>query len=437
MRRLKRLWIGMVRVAGRGLDVLRGKRYYSFYFSTVSIADSVLAIGYAGMSLLLLPGTRGGRERLAAAVRARYGGEAFFYGSARSALYDHLGSLQLPDGAEVVVTGFTCEVVANAVVQAGLRPVYADIDPLTYCMDPGSVRQVVTDNTAVLVIQHTFGIPAAMDELLQIARERDLYVIEDCAVALGTTHRGQLAGTFGDAAIFSFELSKTITSCRGGMLVLHRTDRALDRQRTRYADVPEPTPWQTASVLFQLGASGLLYRPGVYPIGELVAGVLLKVGIFQPSTTKVETEGRRSRNYLVRLSHGQAALLLRQWRQMPEVFSRARELTARYRGALAEKGWETRGVTSAEACLVRYPLRRSRRDRLRDRLRRQGVEMGYWFTAPLSSPSVDHERLGYVDGMCVTAEEVARDVMNLPTHPRITDEVSRIIIEAIEAHDDE
>lgn len=417
---------------------LRGERHYCFYFTTITLGDAIRAFGYALASTFRIPVAGGARDALAGAVRERYGGEVFFYGSARSALCDHLCALELPQGAEIVVTGFTCEVVANAVLQAGLRPVYADIDPITYGADPTSVRRVLSDRTAVIIVQHSFGNPAALPELLTIARDHGLYVIEDCAVALGSAHDGQPLGTFGDAAIVSFELSKTITSCRGGMLVVHGATEIVERQRTRYGAVPEPRAGQAAAGLFQLSLSGVLYRPRIYPLGRPVADILFRLGLFRPSTLPIELRAGRPESWMVRLSPGQAAILLRQWRRLPAIMERARTIAARYEDGLATCSDVEIAAVGPEACLIRYPLRTRNRDRLHRLFEEEGIELGSWFTAPLSSPAVDQAVFGYREGQCPEAERTAATICNLPTHVRITDEVVEKVMGLVRvAHADE
>jgi perosamine synthetase len=429
--RLRRAAALATRAVEGARDALRGKRRYCLYYSTITATDAILALSYALAALLRVPVARARRAELAGAVRSRYGGEAFFYGSARSALYDHLCALDLPAGSEVVVTGFTCEVVANAVIQAGLRPVYADIDPDTYCMTAETLRNVMSERTSAVIVQHTFGIPAPLDELIPVARSHNAFVIEDCAVALGTSHAGKPVGVFGDAAIFSFELSKVITSGRGGLLLLN--NRALSsRQRARYSEVPEPSATRAAQVLAQLGLSGFLYRPRVHPVGELVALILFKLGIFQASTSQTEREGGRPQGYLVRLAPGQAAILLRQWRRLPAIFSQARSLTAKYDAAFAGAAART-GAPDSQACLVRYPIHVRDRESLSAALDAEGIEMGSWFSAPLSSAAIEHERFGYQYGMCPVAETTARTVCNLPTHPRMTGELTGRVIATTQA----
>ncbi len=417
-------------VAGGGA-LLRGRSSYSFYFTTIRPADALAAIGLAFASAVRGRAFSRSRDALAEAAKMRFGGEAFFYGSARSALYDYLRGLELPDQSEVVVTGFTCEVVANAVVQAGLRPVYADIDPETLGTDPTSVLRVLSDRTGAIIVQHTFGNPADLQDLLRLARDRGLPVIEDCAVALGSAHEGRPLGTFGDAAIVSFELSKTITSCRGGMLVVQGPEDTVARHRKRYEAVPEPSRRHAAAVLLQLGLSGFLYRPRLYPLGRPVADALFRLGVFRPSTLPVELRAGRPEAYLVRLSGGQARILLRQWRRLPGLVEHTRALSARYEAALSACSGVRIVAPGPEACLVRFPLMTPSRERLSQRFEEEGIELGLWFTAPLSSPSVDHAAFGYRAGDCPQAERVAALICNLPAHPRITPAVAEKVIELV------
>ena len=206
-------------------DLLRfflGRKEYSFYFQTLTFSDSLLSLWLFLIQLFGIKAGRNENELLLKEVKKSFKfKEGFLFGSARSSIYAILKSLNYNSGSEVLVTGFTCEVVPNAIINAGYIPVYVDINPVNYCMDPAIVEKLITNNTRAIIIQHTFGIPAQINELINIAQKHNLFVIEDCAVSLGSKYNGKLTGTFGDAAIFSFELSKTITSCWGGMLFLN------------------------------------------------------------------------------------------------------------------------------------------------------------------------------------------------------------------------
>jgi perosamine synthetase len=111
-----------------------------------------------------------------------------------------------------------------AIDYTGAIPVFVDIDPETWCIDPKEIRKAVTPNTKGIMLVHMFGQPAEMDEILQIAREYNLRVIEDAAPSLGSIYKGQKTGTFGDIGCFSFQGAKIAVSGEGGILVTNNED---------------------------------------------------------------------------------------------------------------------------------------------------------------------------------------------------------------------
>jgi len=127
--------------------------------------------------------------------------------------------LGIGPGDEVIVPGFTFVAPANMVIQAGATPVYADIDPLSWCIDPNSVRRCITKRTKAIIPVHVYGNVCDMDVLKNVAEENSLYVIEDTAEAAFSKYRGKCAGTFGDVGCFSFQATKSITMGEGGFVL--------------------------------------------------------------------------------------------------------------------------------------------------------------------------------------------------------------------------
>ncbi|PIS30333.1 hypothetical protein COT42_03215 [Candidatus Saganbacteria bacterium CG08_land_8_20_14_0_20_45_16] len=409
-----------------------GKRNIGFYFATLNAADSFLALFYSFAVLLGLPIASKGGEKLRVLAQNDFGDKKiFFYVSARSALYGHLKCLGFEPGSEVIVTGFTCEVVPNAVVQAGLKPVYIDINPANYCMDPKLLKEKITNKSRVLIIQHTFGIPAQIDELLAIAREHNLYVIEDCAVSLGTRFKGELTGTFGDAAIFSFELSKTITSCRGGMLLINTDNlNGIKKQQDFYEKVPEQPVFYASNILLQLGLSGLLYRPVIFNLGKYLISFLFKLKVFKNSTSVQEEHAKMPENYLLRLSGQQAEVLVRQWKKLDKIIDNSKKLALVYYEGLRDVRKLSAFPIKPEARvnLIRYPILVDNRQDMLDFFWTKGIELDKWFAAPLSSPIIDHSLFGYTFGQCPVAEKCASQICNLPTNLRTTASDARKIV---------
>lgn len=129
-------------------------------------------------------------------------------------------------GDEVIMPGYTFVATATAALEIGAVPVFADIDPHTYTLDPLSVEACVTARTRAIVPVHLGGRPADMDALMALAQRHDLRVIEDAAQAWGAAWRGKKTGTLGHVAGFSFQSSKNITAGEGGMIVSEHADIA-------------------------------------------------------------------------------------------------------------------------------------------------------------------------------------------------------------------
>jgi perosamine synthetase len=139
--------------------------------------------------------------------------------SGTSALQVALLALGIGSGDEVIVPSFTFAATANSVALTGATPVFVDIDPKTYNLDPALIEAAITKKTKAIQVVHLYGLPADMPKIVEIAKRHNLLVIEDAAQAHLASINGQPVGTFGDAAIFSFYPTKNMTSGEGGMIV--------------------------------------------------------------------------------------------------------------------------------------------------------------------------------------------------------------------------
>jgi perosamine synthetase len=162
--------------------------------------------------------------------------------SGTSALHLGLASLGIGSGDEVIVPNFTIISCANAVLYTGARPVFVDVEPDTWCIDPEKIREKITPKTRAIMPVHMFGHPCDMDAIEKIAEENNLYVIEDAAQAHGAEYKGKKVGGFGDISCFSFYANKIVTTGEGGMVLTNNSDVAekarsmknlsFDRERT-------------------------------------------------------------------------------------------------------------------------------------------------------------------------------------------------------------
>ncbi len=145
-------------------------------------------------------------------------------------LHTALWCMGVEPGDEVIVTPLTVISCMNAILYCGAIPVFADINPETYLMDPKSVKGLITEKTKAIMAVHLYGQVCDMTEIMKIAREHNLGVLEDCAQCYLGTHKGQIGGTIGDVGSWSFENSKHLTTGDGGIIAFNDEELG-DRMR--------------------------------------------------------------------------------------------------------------------------------------------------------------------------------------------------------------
>jgi perosamine synthetase len=200
----------------------------------------------------------------ASAFSARLGGlPAITASYGRMAFYYILKALQCPPGSEIVMPALTFWVVPEIARVAGLTPVFADVDPATFNMTADSFARVIGPRTAAVVPTHLWGLPCDMDEIVALARRRGIFVIEDCAHALGATYRGRPVGTLGGAAFFSFQMIKPLNTYGGGMAVVR--DPILAQRVAELSNAaPLPDLKAIKQKLWQGRVQSIVTRPKIF-----------------------------------------------------------------------------------------------------------------------------------------------------------------------------
>lgn len=160
-------------------------------------------------------------SRLTRLLGMRYG---MATSSGTASLHLALLALGIGPGDEVIVPGLTFAAPANMVMAVGARPVFADIDPQTWCVDPQAVRRRISSRTRAVIVTHLYGNVADMPALTALAKKHRVALIEDAAEAIFSKCRGRYAGTWGEIGCFSFQSTKTIAMGEGGFIVSRRAD---------------------------------------------------------------------------------------------------------------------------------------------------------------------------------------------------------------------
>ena len=314
--------------------------------------------------------------------------------SGTSALHAALLTLGIGPGDEVIVPSFTFIATANAPLFTGARPVFADIEPGTYGLDPEDVVERITPKTRAIIPVHYGGCPCRIRELAELAEDHDLVLLEDAAEAFGARSGNKHVGTFGDAGVLSFCQNKVITTGEGGAVV---TDDRNIAERCRL-----------------LRSHGRPDAVDYFSSPEVMDYITL--------------------GYNFRLSNLSAALGLAQLEKADTIIRLRRQKASYYRRKIRKH---------APACTVRdepaghfvvyqiFSIETPKRDGLMAYLGKQGIMTKIYFP-PVHETSYYRDMLGYECDLPVT-NRVASSILSLPMHPGIPVNDMNTVVRAIEA----
>lgn len=313
-----------------------------------------------------------------------------------SALHAACFAAGIQPGDEVITTPLTFAASANCVLYCGGTPVFADVDPKTYNIDPEDIRRKITDKTKAIIAVHLAGQPCDMDEIHKIAKEHDLLVIEDGAHALGSVYKGKKVGTLSDMTTFSFHPVKPITTGEGGMIV---TDNEQFYQKMR------------------------LFRSH---------------GITREENLMTRNDGpwfyqQLDLGYNYRITDIQCALGCSQMKKLDRFLARRKQIVARYNEAFAdceniitpyqlpetESGWH----------LYIVQVKNCDRRKVFEALKEQGIAVNVHYIPVYMHPY--YQEHGYKDVHCKNAEEIYSHIITLPLYPALTEEQQKFVIEKI------
>lgn len=403
------------------------RRHISLYYASIGWASALrhwAASGTAASSGHVF------RERLHEAISTDFAGRAAFaLGSGRGALATVLRAAGVGLGAKVVLSSYTCLAVPTAVVSVGATPVYVDIDPATLNMTASDTIQALGPGVRAVVVQHTLGKSAPIETIAASARERGILVIEDCALAMGSTIHGRQLGTFGDAAIFSMELSKTL-SCGWGGILLVNDDALAGHVAAVFSSLPEQSWWSSTRDAWQTAISAWCHEPETpEAVRRWIFRLAFKSRLFRPSTPAGEFDGLISPEFARKMGTAQAAFALSQWSRRASIERACAANCATLRRALTELGLAVPGAPSVgEVSLApRVSWLVTDREMAIRYFRDRGIELGRWFDGPLSPIPTDQAFNYSVDGF-PRARRIARTVVNLPSHDRLDEgDLDRIV----------
>lgn len=337
-------------------------------------------------------------------IKRLYGDKpVFLLGNARSAEYIFLKSLDLPKDSNIIVQAFTCNAVVNPILWLNLEPRYVDINEENFSLSLEDLKKKIDENTKVIILQHTFGIPAQTEEVLKIARSKGILVLEDCAHSLGNPS----TGTKGDAAILSFGIEKVLATRAGGALLVNNAKLAqkisVEYGKLRTMGFLETLAWLMNPLFWRI-----LRTLG--PLKYNIARILRKIRVLNMGFEDPELLGRRPAIYPKRLSNGLSRFVYEELKGIDRNLRERAMIVKMYEKLLGEKFYNT--------SLVRYPYildSFAQVNELSDLLLKKGFMVGDWYRPVIYPASTNLASMKYVLGSCPVAEKISKRIVNLPT----------------------
>ncbi len=353
-----------------------------------SIRDEVMAAVtrvFESQYFILGPEVKLFEEEVAAKLRARF---AVGCASGTDALVLSLMAAGIGPGDEVITSPFSFIATAGSIAQVGAKPVFVDIDPGTFNINPALIAAAITPKTRAIMPVHLFGLPADLDPILKIAQDMELLVIEDAAQAIGSRHGNRFIGTLGHLGCFSFFPSKNLGAAGDGGLVTTN----------------DPAMAERLLMLRMHGSKTKYYH---------------------------EILGTNSR-----LDALQAAVLHVKLPHLDSWAAGRQNRADRYRRLFAEQN-----LASFVACPPQPPakfhhiynqftIRVPFRDELKEALRLAGIPSEIYYPLCLHLQSAFHF-LGYRAGSLPMAEQASREVLSLPVFPELTDLQQDLVVQSI------
>ncbi len=346
----------------------------------------------------------------------------YFTAASRTSLYLLLKSLNLPPNSQVALQAFSCVVVPNAVLQAGLKPLILDVNSTNYNLDHRTFAAVFNPNVKVLIIQHTFGLAADWTEIVNFCNQNNVIIIEDCAHALGTyvniNNKMVEVGNIGQACFFSFGRDKIISCTSGGVaLIKEEYKQWNDEMEKNYAKL-EQTNWlESIRLLVYIWSTTLLIRPFYGLFGKALFKFMANLQFLGDVYTLEEKEGTSKIINAKTLHPNLFPVLANQISKLENFNLHRKEIAKIYSNKL--------GIKYVEGSVfLRFPVRVNSEEynQIKQALKTKNILLGQWYLSPFiplqTKADKNLDKFFYSAGNCPVVESLIQEkVLNLPTNP--------------------
>jgi len=354
-------------------------------------------------------------------------GNGISFATGRMAFYSLLKALNIGAGDEVILPGFTCSVMPNAVWRTGATPVFADINKDTFGSDAAEIEKRITSRTKIIVAQHSFGIPCNVTRIVEVGKKYSIFVMEDCAIALDSAINGIKVGNWGDAAIFSTDHSKPLNTLIGGFLYMK--DKTIYQKIRYYSDtLPHLNKTHQKRLYEQFLFERKNYTPERYPrsvIKNYARALKRKLSLHQKQFVFLEADytkqssSESSYPYPAKMPPFLAQLGLYELDRWDNEKKRRKALLNGYLRIAGQAGLsdylpKAYSNQKSEIVPLRFVFEHPNTEIFMKKMDKY-IDVGWtWFRSPIICCSDDLESLGYEPGSCKNGESAGKNIINWP-----------------------
>lgn len=352
----------------------------------------------------------------------------FLYWKGRVALYSILKAMELDKDDEVIIPALTCVVVPNAIIYAGLKPVYVDVEESTFNIDVSLIESAITEKTKVIVCQNTFGLSSNIENILSIAKKYNLYTIEDCTHGFGGYYNEKPNGSYCDAAFYSTQWNKPFSTGIGGFLIV-KNDSLFLKLKKFEAKKSKPGFEEVSLLKFLLLFRKVFINKYTQPFLVSFYRFLSKHNFILGSNQGDELNSNEMpKNYFKDISKVQIKAGIKSLSGLKEL-NRLRLKNANdYTSFLKSNN---KNHVKAEYfnnhMFLKYPLLVKDRESFHSAARRMKVVLGDWFVSPLHPVEGELNKWFFETAKFPVASRLAKCLVNLPTDVKDNSDVIRFL----------
>lgn len=344
----------------------------------------------------------------------------YTFASGRMGFYSILKSIDIQKDDEIIIPSFTCIVVPNAIIYAGAKPIYCDINEQDFNIDVLKIESLITSKTKVLYAQHTFGQICNIEEIIRIAKKYNLIVIEDTALALGAKLNNKYAGTIGDFGYFSTDRSKVINTGLGGIVSVNNSKYNCTFEKY-YSNVPFLDEAIISKIAKTFVINVITLDPRFYWLGKFINAVLSKLRFMtyflDESFTK--KEHIKKYPYPARLSNLLSKIGVSQMQNLEDNIKNRKKVAKYFNDIL--NIYTDSYIEDSKNIFLRYSFLVNNRDYWEEKFSSK-IDLSIWFKTIASGRNDNFEEIYYKIGSNNVSEYVCEHIFNLPTHKNIKPE---------------